>query len=439
MRSNRLTPLTRFERATRLLGLALVAPLLAALALPVAVRIARGPDLGFEVRELDVVGVSAQGPAAAAGLRPGDRIAGLAGKPVTSMHGYYAALAGATDLAPLAVTVRRDAGLVTVQVLPTRPATGHMIRDYSIWITGLCFLAIGWWVFLQQGDLVARNFFALCLIFAFFLSEVPDHPDPTYMHVKELVRLLMQNLLPAYFLRFFLLFPSPDRRTPRAATQAAQRLLLVPGLLLFVCTAALDLLHPAPTETVLFAAAEHRHPRLRAALLRGRPGGLRAARAQPGPPHPAHQDAGGAGGTGGGAGALPGGHGPGQRGPGHRGRALADPGPEPGAGAHQLQPGDHALRRAGRRLRGAGGPDLRAADPPAAGGLLPGGGGSGHAVLAGVRGLRLFGAADHRRRQQPGHPAPAPGGAGLDRPHVLPGAPGAPRAPWRPSATNWPG
>ena len=251
MRSNRLTPPTRFERATRLLGLALVAPLLAALALPVAVRIARGPDFGFDVRELDVATVSAHGPAAAAGLLPGDRIIGLAGTLVTSMHGYYAATAAAGDLASVAVKVQRGGRELEFQVQPTRPTRGHMIRNYSIWITGLCFLAIGWWVFLQQGDLVARNFFALCLIFAFFLSEVPDHPDPTYMHVKELVRLLMQNLLPAYFLRFFLLFPSPDRRAPRAATRTVQRLLLLPGIVLFVCTAALDLLHPAPTETPL--------------------------------------------------------------------------------------------------------------------------------------------------------------------------------------------
>ncbi|MFN2372090.1 MAG: SpoIIE family protein phosphatase [Candidatus Krumholzibacteriia bacterium] len=225
----------------------MAAPLLLALALPVALTIAKGPDFGLAVHELRVVSVRPGGPAAAAGLVPGDRVAAVGDRSVANMAEFYAALAAASPHAPLPVTVTRSGDVALAELLPVRPTRGAMIRHYSTWVTGLAFLAIGWWVFLQRGDLVARNFFALCFIFAFFLSDVPDHPAPAYMHVKDHLRTLMQYLLPAYFLRFFLLFPSPDRRAPRAATRRVQRLLLVPGLVLFAAGALLEpLLGQAP-------------------------------------------------------------------------------------------------------------------------------------------------------------------------------------------------
>ena len=230
----------------------MVAPLLVVLTLAVAVKIARGPEFGFTVHELRVVAVEPGGPAAAAGLRPGDRLLAVGGVPVDGMSAYYAVLAGVRDPVPLPVTYVRAGERATAVLHPERPDRMRMIRGYSIWTTGLAFLAIGWWVLLQRRDLVARNFFALCFIFAFFLAEIPDHPNVDYMRVKEMLRLLMQDLLPAYFLRFFLLFPTPERRAPLPATGAAQRWLLVPGLLLFAATAALDLLHPDPAATLAY-------------------------------------------------------------------------------------------------------------------------------------------------------------------------------------------
>lgn len=218
----------------------MAAPLLLALALPVALNIARGPDFGLSVHELRIVSLRDGGPAAVAGLIPDDRLATVGGSAVRSMAQYYAAMAAAASLEPLEVVVLRDGRPRSATLVPARPTRGSMIRHYSTWLTGLAFLAIGWWVLLQRGDLVARNFFALCLIFAFFLSDVPNHPNVTYMVVKDHLRTLMQYLLPAYFLRFFLLFPSPDRHAPRAATRRVQRLLLGPGLLLYAASAALE-------------------------------------------------------------------------------------------------------------------------------------------------------------------------------------------------------
>jgi len=246
-------PETPFARTTRVLGLLVAAPALVILALPVAVGIARGPDLGLAVHQLEIVRVRPDGPAAAAGLQPGDQVVSFRGRPVTTMHEYYAAAAGDGSLGPVQVTVRRGGRDVAAVLRPVRPERGDVIREYTHWVTGLAFLAIGWWGFWQRTDPVARNFFALCFIFAFFLVDVPDSSNVTYMHAKDLVRLLMQDLLPAYFLRFLLQFPSPDYRSPRASSATVQRLLLVPGWLLFAATAALERLHADPTGSGLLA------------------------------------------------------------------------------------------------------------------------------------------------------------------------------------------
>ncbi|HPF70831.1 MAG TPA: SpoIIE family protein phosphatase [Candidatus Krumholzibacteria bacterium] len=238
--------LPRSDRAARLAGLLLAAPLLVVLALPVAVRIARGPDLGFTVHELSVALVDAGGPAAAAGLEPGDRIEAIGLVPTPTMPAYFAAVAALHGTAPVEVRIQRD-GVADLRVVePRRPGQARMLRGYSIWLTGLAFLAIGWWVLLQRGDLVARNFFALCFIFAFFLLEVPDRPSMPYMHAKEFVRLLLQNLLPAYFVRFALLFPAPDRRSPVGAAHRVQTLLLLPALALSLLSATVDYILPQP-------------------------------------------------------------------------------------------------------------------------------------------------------------------------------------------------
>jgi serine phosphatase RsbU (regulator of sigma subunit) len=236
--------LSPFDRASRLFGLVLAAPLLAILTLPVAVRIARGPDFGFAVHELHIVSVDPDGPAAAAGLAAGDLVTAVGGNGTPTMPAYYAAAAAATGLAPLTVTVERDGAPAIHTVLPRRPTRPSMLRDYSLWTTGLAFLAIGWWVLLQRSDPVTRNFFALCFIFAFFLADIPDLAHVGYMNAKELLRLLLQNLLPAYFVRFFLQFPTPAHRAGGGAL--LQRLLLLPGILLTVASASAEILVPGP-------------------------------------------------------------------------------------------------------------------------------------------------------------------------------------------------
>ena len=233
-----------FERMTRLLGLYLLAPLLMILTLPVTLHIAQKPDFGFSVRRLEVVEVVSAGPAAQAGLRKGDIILAVDGRTAINMPAYYAALATRYDLTPLPIEISRGHTTHLLTIVPTAPRRAWMIRSYGLWVSGLAFLMIGFWVLLRRRDPVARNFFSLCFIFAFFLLDVPDHTSADYMTAKELIRYLFQLLLPAYFLRFFLQFPSPRNKLARERMRL--RLLLVPGYVLFGIFVWLFFLNPPP-------------------------------------------------------------------------------------------------------------------------------------------------------------------------------------------------
>ncbi len=235
---------TTFERATRLLGLYLLAPLLMTLTLPVTLHIAQKPDFGFSVRRMEVAEVVVGGPAEQAGLRKDDLILTVDGRTTINMPAYYAALAGRHDLTPLPIKIMRGPAERLVIITPTTPRQAGMIRSYGVWVSGLAFLMIGFWVLLRRRDPVARNFFSLCFIFAFFLLDIPDHTSVAYMTAKEMIRFLFQMLLAAYFLRFFLQFPSPRSKLAREKKQL--RLLLVPGWVLFGLFVWLFFLNPAP-------------------------------------------------------------------------------------------------------------------------------------------------------------------------------------------------
>ena len=243
-----LHPESTFEIGTRLISLFLLAPLLLLLSIPVALHIAQKPDLGMDVHGLHIVALAADGPAAAAGLQQGDRIVAANGKTVDSWASWYAATAGRFDLSPQTITIRRQGQLHTRLLLPVLPDQADLIRNYSLWVVGLTFLLIGWWVFSRRHDPVARNFFGLCFIFAFFLLGIPDLPSVPYMTAKEHLGDLLQLLLPAFFLRFFLQFPDPGPRASLAGRH--YRILLAPGLGLFLLTVGVIYLHPAPTGSL---------------------------------------------------------------------------------------------------------------------------------------------------------------------------------------------
>jgi len=242
---------TTFARLSRLAGLFLVAPLLLVLSLPVAVDIARAPDPGFQVLNLRVVGIRPGGPAARAGIRQGDLILSVDGHRTDRMNDFYAATARLEEFRGLQVEVLRAGIPLTLLIVPAGNSQANLIHGYSTWVAGLTFLLIGWWVLWRRSDPVARNFFGLCFIFAFFLMDVPNLPDSDYMQGKEILRTLLQYLLPAYFLRFFLQFPRPTQgRAP------GPRLLLLPGWILFAAALLVEYsptLQRGPVENMLQA------------------------------------------------------------------------------------------------------------------------------------------------------------------------------------------
>lgn len=244
---------TRLEHVTRSLALLVLAPLLLALSLPAAFHIARRAEYGYSVLNKRVVRVEAGGPADRGGLRTGDRVVAVDGRPVARMTEYYAATAGRYRLEPLALEVERDGMTRAVVLQPDPPSQAAMIAQYTQWASGLAFLLIGWWVLARRPDPVARRFFAMCAIFAFFLIDIPDIARLDFVLAIAHARTLLQYLLPAYFLRFFLLFPSPWR--PGVGGAALDRWLMAPAWALFAVATAVEALRgtrpPGVPEAVL--------------------------------------------------------------------------------------------------------------------------------------------------------------------------------------------
>jgi sigma-B regulation protein RsbU (phosphoserine phosphatase) len=223
---------TAFQRWTRRLGLYVLAPLLALAALPMAVHILQKPDLGLDVHRLRVEHVRPDGPADRAGVEPGDRVLAIDGQRLGRMEDWHASLAGDYGLQPRQLRLARGAEQRTVTVVPEKTRRPRMVFHLSTWLAGLLFLMIGWWVHSVRHDAVGRNFFGLCLVFAFFLIDIPDLPSPGYQLAKQLLRELLQYLWPVYFLRFFLMFPA----TSAVAAGRGGRWLFAPAAVLIVLT-----------------------------------------------------------------------------------------------------------------------------------------------------------------------------------------------------------
>jgi len=222
---------TRSERLLRLFGLYLLVPLLLVLEIPVIIHIAQCPTTGMTIHNLVVQSVAPGSPAAAAKVEPGDHILAIDGIRIETTVDYYLAVSGRYDLSTRIYSLEGASGRRDTAIGATRPPRARIIWGYATSVAGLAFLLMGWLVFSRRTDVVARYFFWLCTVFAFFLMDIPDWPSPVYMHLKEILRDLANLLLPLLFLRFFLYFPSRVKLDGR--TRRRHRLLAMPVAPLF--------------------------------------------------------------------------------------------------------------------------------------------------------------------------------------------------------------
>ncbi len=248
---------TRFERYSRAVALLVAAPLLLALSLPTAFHIVKHADYGYAALDLRILRVEPGGPADRAGMRADDRVLAVNGRPVGRMFEYYAATADNYRNQTLTLRLARGAAVFEAHIVPSAPGQAALVTQYTQWISGLAFLLIGWWVLARRADPVARNFFAMCAIFAFFLIDIPDIANLACVVVKYHLRALLQLLLPAYVLLFFLQFPTPWRvGTP---AHMPLRWILAPAWILFLFTSINEALRgarpPGLPDTVIQAVS----------------------------------------------------------------------------------------------------------------------------------------------------------------------------------------
>ncbi len=165
--------------------------------------------------ELVVRALAPGSGAAAAGLQPGDRIAGVGREVVRSASDVAQVLQRQKIGEVVPYLVERHGDLLEREVRLGPRQLGTMAYVYACF-SGFLFFFIGLYVLLQRPDEArggpSRVFFALCTLFLLFL--VCRLRPASYSWVDGVVLTtgtLSLLVLPAAFLHFFLVFPRPLR------------------------------------------------------------------------------------------------------------------------------------------------------------------------------------------------------------------------------------
>ena len=157
---------------------------------------------------LEVVAVEPESGAARAGIEPGDRIVGIAGKITTTETEAAQALLQQTIGKSVPYLVKKGDHSATVDVVPEAVLLGNRWYLYDAFLGALFFL-VGLMVVTQRPDDEASQvFFLLCDLFVVFL--LCRLRPSSYYWVDYFVQnagTLALFLLPAVFLHFFLIFP----------------------------------------------------------------------------------------------------------------------------------------------------------------------------------------------------------------------------------------
>jgi sigma-B regulation protein RsbU (phosphoserine phosphatase) len=106
------------------------------------------------------------------------------------------------------------------------PPTSEVVWRFAMGATGLCALALGFFLAWQRPDKLTLVFFGICFSIAFFLREHPNITSAAWRYAHETFYTLFQWLLPAFVVHFFLLFPE---RRGSSRRRLLERLVYVPA------------------------------------------------------------------------------------------------------------------------------------------------------------------------------------------------------------------
>jgi serine phosphatase RsbU (regulator of sigma subunit) len=201
----------------------LVLPAAAVLVLS-ALTLPSQPHTGLSLRG-DVVGwVLPQGPGAAAGLAPGDRLARADERP-SILSTLRSPLAGARPGVPFQVRREREGRIDTVTLSPAPLPAGERRMRAALLAVAAGFALLGGWVWSERRDRLTRPFYALTLAFACLLTPLPAFDRLAGAAVLEIafqvLFVAVQLVLPALCIHFFVLFPDPHAARRRLGAGVA--------------------------------------------------------------------------------------------------------------------------------------------------------------------------------------------------------------------------
>ncbi|MBI3539215.1 MAG: hypothetical protein HY076_02965, partial [Candidatus Eisenbacteria bacterium] len=178
------------------------------------------PYTGMVLREDRVLAVIPGGPAARAGIAPGDRLT-LRDDPGDPWRAFRSFTSAARPGRSLLVVRDRAGDRRLVWMLPTPLPDGERRMMAALLAVASGFVLLGGWVWSERRDRLTGPFFLLSLAFAFLLAPVPRFPWTGLDVLHEASYTALSLWLPALFVHFFALFPEPHAPRRRMAAGVA--------------------------------------------------------------------------------------------------------------------------------------------------------------------------------------------------------------------------